>query len=180
MKLIVGLGNPGNEYEKTRHNVGFMAIDSYLDVVSYKENFSSLYYEKLINNEKVIFMKPITFMNNSGEAVRKIVDYFKINLNDILVIYDDMDFELGTYKLKSSGSSGGHNGIKSIIKYLGTEEIKRLRIGISKNTFDSVDYVLGKFSKEELDKLNKLYKTVNNIIEDFVKIDFQKLMSKYN
>lgn len=180
MKLIVGLGNPGNEYEKTRHNVGFMALDLYLGEVSYKEKFSSLYSEKVINGEKVIFMKPLTFMNNSGDAIRKIVDYFKIDLRDILIIYDDMDFELGTYKLKSNGSSGGHNGIKSIIKSLGTEEIKRLRIGISKNNVNSVDYVLGKFSKEEFEKLNKVYKIVNNIIEDFVKIDFEKLMSKYN
>lgn len=180
MKLIVGLGNPGNEYENTRHNVGYMAIDYYLKSNNFKEKFSAYYCEKVINNQKVLFVKPTTYMNNSGDSVSQIVKYFKVDLQDILIIYDDMDFELGSYKLKKFGSSGGHNGIKSIIKSLGTEEIKRLRIGISKSSTNSVDYVLGKFSKMELNKINKIYEIVNNIIEDFLIMDFEKLMSKYN
>ena len=180
MKLIVGLGNPGKEYDKTRHNVGFMAIDNYLCNVIYKEKMSSMYYEKIIDNEKVIFIKPLTFMNESGIAVRKYIDYYKINIDDILVIYDDMDYQVGKYKIKMSGSSAGHNGIKSIISNLGTSDFKRIRIGISKPKDDIIDYVLGKFNLPELEEVNKVLNIVNNIIDDFFKMDFEKLMSKYN
>ncbi len=180
MKLIVGLGNPGKEYENTRHNVGFMAIDNYLCNVIYKEKMSSMYYEKIIDNEKVIFIKPLTFMNESGIAVRKYIDYYKINIDDILVIYDDMDYQVGKYKIKMSGSSAGHNGIKSIISNLGTSDFKRIRIGISKPKDDIIDYVLGKFNLPELEEVNKVLNIVNNIIDDFFKMDFEKLMSKYN
>ena len=180
MKLIVGLGNPGKEYENTRHNVGFMAIDNYLGNVIYKEKMSSMYYEKIINNEKVIFIKPLTFMNESGIAVRKYIDYYKINIDDILVIYDDMDYQVGKYKIKMSGSSAGHNGIKSIISNLDTSDFKRIRIGISKPKDDIIDYVLGKFNLPELEEVNKVLNIVNNIIDDFFKMDFEKLMSKYN
>ena len=180
MKLIVGLGNPGKEYEKTRHNVGFMAIDHYLGNESFKSKNNGSYYEKIINNEKIIFLKPLTYMNNSGLAVRYFSDYFNIDINDILVIYDDMDFDVGKYKIKSSGSSAGHNGIKSIIKHLGTENFKRIRIGISKNNVNTIDYVLGRFSKDDLFTLNNVFNIVDNIIEDFNIYDFDKLMNKYN
>ena len=113
MKLIVGLGNPGLEYSKTRHNIGFWVIDNYLKNETFKTKDNYEYIEKNINGEKVMFMKPLTFMNNSGIAIKKVVDYYKIDINDILVIYDDMDFEIGKFKLKSNGASAGHNGIKS-------------------------------------------------------------------
>ena len=116
MKLIVGLGNPGEEYQNTRHNAGFMAIDNYIDGSNFKKKDNYMIVEKVINGEKVLFVKPLTYMNDSGQAVRKVMDYYKINLEDILIIYDDMDFNVGTIKIKASGSSGGHNGIKSIIK----------------------------------------------------------------
>lgn len=180
MKLIVGLGNLGKEYENTRHNIGFMAIDNYLKNESFKEKFSSLYIEKTINENKVIFMKPTTFMNNSGIAVKQIMDYFKISVEDVLIIYDDMDFNIGTYKIKKDGSSGGHNGMKSIINYLGTEDVKRLRIGISKHDNDAISYVLGKFSTTEKEIINNILDKVNNIIDDFIVMDFERLMSKYN
>ena len=180
MKLIVGLGNPGKEYEKTRHNVGFMAIDHYLGNESFKSKNNGLYCEKIINNEKIIFLKPLTYMNDSGLAVRYFSDYFNLDISDILIIYDDMDFDVGKYKLKSSGSSAGHNGIKSIIRHLGTENFKRIRIGISKNNINTIDYVLGRFSKEDLFILNNVFNIVDNIIEDFNIYDFDKLMNKYN
>lgn len=180
MKLIVGLGNPGKEYEQTRHNVGFSFLDFYLDGFQFKEKYNSLICENIINGEKVIFLKPLTYMNESGRAVRKIKDYYDINIEDILIIYDDMDFELGMLKIKKSGSAAGHNGIKSIINHLGTEEFKRVRIGISRSKYDKVNYVLGKFSKEDLKKLEDVFKTVSNLINDFVIMDFDKLMSKYN
>lgn len=180
MKLIVGLGNPGKEYELTRHNIGFIVLDHFFDGEKFKEKKNALILEKNINNEKVIFLKPLTYMNNSGEAVRYFANFYKIKNEDILVIHDDVDFEIGTYKIKKSGSSAGHNGIKSIIEHLNTTEFNRLRIGISSPDKNMIDFVLGKFSKEEREKLNVILNTTNNIIEDFISLDIEKLMSKYN
>lgn len=182
MKLIVGLGNPGNNYEKTRHNVGFMAIDNFSHSrnLVFKKKFNALYSEFINNGEKVILLKPQTYMNLSGDAVLKFKKYFDIDLEDILVIYDDISFEVGKLKIKKSGSSGGHNGINDIINKINSEDIKRVKIGISKNKISLKDYVLSDFSKKELEKLNNVFEITNNIIEDFLKIDFEKLMSKYN
>ena len=165
MKAIFGLGNPDKSYDKTRHNAGFMSLNNYIDEKEFKKKDNYLIAEKFINGEKVLFVKPLTYMNNSGEAVKNVINYYNIDINDILVIY---------------GSSGGHNGIKSIIKYLGTEDFKRIRIGISKSSYDVVDYVLGKFSKEDMNKLKEVFNTINDVIDDFVSLPFEKLMSKYN
>ena len=180
MKLIVGLGNPGKEYDNTRHNVGFMALDNYLGDVQFKTKENYSIYEKEINGEKVMFLKPLTYMNDSGIAVRKVMDYYKIKLEDVLIIYDDMDFEVGKFKIKKNGSSAGHNGIKSIIQCLGTENFRRVRIGISKPERGILTFVLGKFSKEDEAILFQILNIVNKIIEDFVKLDFNTLMNKYN
>ena len=181
MKLIVCLGNPGEEFKNTRHNIGFMVLDSYLGNVKWKVKNSALYYETFINNEKYIFIKPLTFMNLSGEAVFKYVKYYNLNITDILVIHDDMDLEIGKIRLKQNSSSGGHNGIKSIINLLNTQNFKRLKIGISQNRkIETKDYVLGKFTKSELEILNNSLPKCANIIEDFSKITFIELMSKYN
>ena len=182
MKLIVGLGNPGKEYEKTRHNMGFMAIDFYVQKnnLEYKKKFNGLYTENTINGEKIILLKPQTFMNLSGECVFEFVNYFKIDIEDILIIYDDKDFEVGTFKIKRNGSSGGHNGMNNIINHLKTSDIKRIRIGISKNEIPLIDYVLQKMAKEDLEKTNSLLPTISNIIDDFTILDFEQLMSKYN
>ncbi len=180
MKLVVGLGNPGKEYDGTRHNVGFSFLDYYLGEVDFKKKDNSLIYEKNINGEKVLFLKPITYMNDSGIAVRKIMDYYKIEIGDILVIYDDMDFEVGKFKIKKSGSAAGHNGVKSIISHLNTENFKRIRIGISRSKDDKVDFVLGKFSKEDYAKLQDVFGKLKLVLDDYFKLDFEKLMSKYN
>ncbi len=181
MKLIVGLGNPGEEYAITRHNIGFMILDTYLGKVKWKTKNSALYYETTINNEKYLFLKPLTFMNLSGEAVRKYVDYYNIPLEDILIIHDDLDLPVGSIRLKQDSSAGGHNGIKSIIAHLGTQNFKRLKVGISNNKeLDTKDYVLGKFSKKEIDILNNILSQTHNIIEDFSIMNFTDLMSKYN
>ena len=180
MKLVVGLGNPGKEYEKTRHNIGYMTIDNYLNNVIFKTKDNFEYFEKKINGESVIFMKPLTYMNNSGLAVKKVIDYYKINIDDILVIYDDMDFEVGKFKLKKNGSSAGHNGIKSIIDNLNTEEFKRLRIGISKPTNNFKDFVLGRFSIIELEKIDKIKPYLNKLLDDYFVMDFDRLMNIYN
>ncbi len=182
MKLIVGLGNPGKEYENTRHNSGFMIIDSYANKnnLEFKNKFNGLYAEFNKNSEKIFLLKPQTFMNLSGDSVLEFKNYYNIDNNDILIIYDDVNFEIGNFKLKKNGSSGGHNGMNDVIQKLKTNEIKRLKIGISKNKFKLKDYVLSKFSSAELKKVNNIFEITNNIIDDFITIDFEKLMSKYN
>jgi PTH1 family peptidyl-tRNA hydrolase len=133
MKLIVGLGNPGKEYEKTRHNAGFIAIDLLLEKYGYqkaKEEFESEIFFSEVKGEKVYFVKPQTYMNNSGIAIRQIMDYYKIPLEDFIVIYDEKDFPVGKQQFKFQGSSAGHNGVKSIMQHLKTESFKRIRIGI--------------------------------------------------
>ena len=182
MKLIVGLGNPGKEYINTRHNVGFMVLDYFLgNNLKWKEKFNGLYYESLIDGEKVIFLKPLTFMNLSGEAVVKYKNYFNLDIEDILVIHDDMDIDLGKYKLKRNSSSGGHNGIKSIINSLNSNAFLRLKIGITHNkNIDTVDYVLGKFNEKEMDLLKSSFNTYEEIIRSFVVNGIDKTMNIYN
>ena len=184
MKLIVGLGNPGKEYENTRHNIGFQTIDRYankLGVSIMKSKFNGLFSETLINGEKVVLLKPQSYINLSGEVIRKFVDFYKISINDILIIHDDLDLAVGTYKIKKKGSSGGHNGLKNIELHLGTQEYKRIKIGISNNkSMDTKDYVLGKLSIEENETLNEVKNIVLNILDDYFKVSFEELMSKYN
>lgn len=182
MKLVVGLGNPGDEYKDTRHNIGFFVLDNYLGQnVKWKNRFDGLYYEKLIEGEKVIFLKPQLYMNLSGRVVKKYVDYYKISLDDILVINDDLDLDMAVYRLRSSGSCGGHNGLKDIERYLGSKDYKRLKIGIANDKeIDTCDYVLGKFSYNEKVKLENILPIVNNIIDDFFVLEFTTLMNKYN
>lgn len=184
MKLIVGLGNPGREYENTRHNIGFQTIDKYASKIGIsinKSKFNGLYGETMIFGDKVILLKPQSYINLSGEVIRKFVDFYKINLDDILIIHDDLDLEVGTYKIKQKGSSGGHNGLKNIELHLGTQEYKRIKIGISNNkNIDTKDYVLGKLSKDEEEKLNEVKSTVLDIVDDYLKVSFSDLMAKYN
>ena len=184
MRLIVGLGNPGKEYEKTRHNVGFNVVDLYLKQNKLeldKSKFNGKYTKTTINDEEVIFLEPQTYMNNSGESVSAIMKFYKIDINDILVIQDDLDMEIGKIKLKEKSSSGGHNGIKSIEECLGTDNYKRLKIGISNNKdIDTKDYVLGNISKEDKDTLNNLYKDLCGVVDDYFHISFPELMNKYN
>ena len=181
MKLIVGLGNPDKKYEKTRHNVGFMVVDNYLGEVKWQEKYNAKYYKKIINDETVIFVKPLTYMNNSGNAVREFVNFYNIDMNDILVIQDDLDIELGSYKLKNNSSSGGHNGIKSIIKSLGSDSFNRLKIGIYEETnLDTIDYVLKKFSKKSLEKIENNYIIFSQIIDCFINNGIEKTMNLYN
>lgn len=176
MKLIVGLGNPGDEYNNTRHNIGFSLVDYYLDNVNYKSKFKGLYYKSADN---VIFLKPQTFMNNSGFSVKDFVDYFKIDIDDILVIQDDLDLDIGKIRFKCNSSSGGHNGIKSIINSLNTNSFLRLKIGINyKKNIDTVDYVLGNFSKEEKEFFD--YNYMKQAINDFILYGKDYVMNKYN
>lgn len=179
MKLIVGLGNPEKKYDNTRHNIGFMVLDNYLGKVDYKSKFNGLYYEKNINNEKVIFLKPQTYMNNSGLSVFEFVNFYKISFKNILIIQDDLDLDVGMIKFKFNSSSGGHNGIKSIINCLGSQEFSRLKIGIN-NEYkkDTIDFVLSKFSKKDIEKLD--FDRINSAINDFLSNDINYVMNIYN
>lgn len=183
MKLIVGLGNPGKKYEKTRHNTGFDTIEKLADSLGLsidKEDFKGEYCRgKYIGND-LILLKPLTFMNLSGESVSLVVSYFKINPNEIFVIYDDMDFEPGKLKIKESGSAAGHNGIKSIISCLGTDKFIHVRIGIGKPTYDSIDYVLGKPDKEEKKLIEEAQAKAVEAIKVALKENTSKAMSLYN
>ena len=182
MKLVVGLGNPGEEYEKTRHNVGFMFLDFILNDSKFTLNKKNMAmeYETMIRGEKVLFIKPITFMNDSGQAVIKYANYYKIDSDNIIVIQDDLDMDLGKYKLLYNRGDGGHNGIKSIVSCLGTRKFLRLKIGISKANIDTKDYVLGKFSKSELKIIDETFNGLKDFIMDYVVLNRDILVSKYN
>lgn len=169
MKLICGLGNPGSEYENTRHNVGFMIVDNYCKNEKFSSKFNGLYLEKRINGEKVLFLKPQSYMNLSGDVLKPFIDYFKIDPNDVLVVRDDLDLPLGSARIKFDSSSGGDNGVKSIIERLGTKHFFQYKIGISNDKrYDTKDYVLGNFTKQEKETLNRVIEDSSNIIDDFI------------
>ena len=184
MKLIVGLGNIGKEYENTKHNVGFIMIDSIAtsyNVEITKEKFGGKYIDFIYNDEKIILLKPQHYINLSGETVKEYVKFFKIPVEDILIISDDLDMELGKIKIKLKGSSGGHNGLKNIELHLKTNEYKRIKIGISNNkNIDTKDYVLEKFNSDELVVINKVKLMMPEIFRDYINGSFDNLMNKYN
>lgn len=181
MKLIVGLGNPGIEYKNTRHNIGFIMIDQYLGKVDWKTKKDAFFYMTEIKNEQVIFVKPLTYMNLSGIAVKNFVNFYKIDVKDILVIQDDLDLEFGNYKVKRNSSSGGHNGIKSIISELNSDEFGRLKIGIGKNINIPTDkYVLSKFSNDDLEKIQSIMDKYQKIIDDFIEDGIEKALKNNN
>ncbi len=182
MKLIIGLGNVGKEYCKTRHNIGFMVIDNFLgENIKYKTNEFADYFDTSYNMEKTIFIKPNTFMNLSGNAVRYFKEYYKVDLEDILIIQDDLALPTGKIRIKQDSDHGGHNGIKSIINTVG-KNILRLKIGINNDHIDdTTEYVLGNLSKKELQILSETFTSCNEIINDFINnLNADQLMNKYN
>lgn len=184
MKLIVGLGNPGKEYAKMRHNTGFMVLDALsqkLGVTISQSKFKGEYVKFKYHGEDVILLKPMTYMNSSGEAVEAIMHFYKIDVNDLLVIYDDLDMPTGKLRLRASGSAGGHNGIKSIIAHVGTQDFKRIRVGIDKNPLiPTIDYVLGQFTDEQKPLLeNGIHNAVNATIT-YLDKGFNKAMNEFN
>lgn len=184
MKLVVGLGNPGREYDMTRHNIGFMAIDrivSSLGLSFDRSKFGGSYCIGIIDGEKVMFLKPQEYMNLSGNVVGKFINFFDIDVCDVLIIHDDLDLPVGRIKLRARGSSGGHNGLKNIESNFGTQEYKRVKIGISNDKrFDTKDYVLGRFSSSDMDILNGILDMMPSLFHDYLVFSFDKLMSKYN
>ena len=183
MKLIVGLGNPGKKYEGTRHNMGFMAVDLFSDMAKIdvdKEVFSGLLGRGKVFDEDILVFKPTTFMNLSGTAVSQVVHYFKIEKEDIIVVYDDMAIAPGNIRLRLNGSSGGHKGMQNIIEQLGTSDIKRIRVGIGEPTYDTVDFVLSKPLKEEKELIDGAIENAANAIKEALKSGFDRAMNRFN
>ena len=171
MKLIVGLGNPGNKYTMTRHNLGFMLLDKFAaDASPNKKKFKALYTEITRYGKKIILLKPQTFMNSSGEAVRAAMDFYKISALDLLILSDDLDQNFGAVRFREKGSSGGHNGLKSIIEQIGHENFARVKMGIGKSdNMQTQDYVLGKFSAEEQKQLPEILDKGLELVERWLK-----------
>lgn len=185
MYIIVGLGNPGREYENTRHNAGFITIDklaSKYNIEVTKEKHKAFIGTGIIEGEKVVLVKPQTFMNLSGEAVYEVMNFYKEDLKNFVVIFDDIDLPVGSIRIKERGSAGTHNGVKSIVHELGTQEFKRVKVGIGKpnGKMDLVSYVLGKFSKEEFNEIEKSTNKAVDVIEVIIKDGVAKAMNDYN
>lgn len=182
--MIVGLGNPGKKYEKTRHNCGFMVVDRLaleLNIPVDQNKFQGLYGKGKVAGEDVILLKPMTYMNLSGDSLIQFVNYFKIDVADIVVVYDDLDLPVGKIRLRTKGSPGGHNGIKSIISHLKTQNFNRVRVGIDRDKFiPVVDYVLGKFTKEQEPFLNQSVSEASAALKVFIQEDFVKAMNQFN
>jgi PTH1 family peptidyl-tRNA hydrolase len=159
--VIAGLGNPGREYEKTRHNAGYDVLDVFAAENGIRVDrikFKSMTGEGFIAGEKVLLIKPLTYMNKSGEAVREVLDFYKLDKSNLIILVDDIDIQFGSIRIRKRGSAGSHNGMKSIISHIGTDEFTRIKLGIGKNPeyYDLADYVLSKFSKEEREEIDKM------------------------
>ncbi|NSW73460.1 aminoacyl-tRNA hydrolase [bacterium] len=183
--LIAGLGNPGDKYKNNRHNIGFQIIDTYLTYFSQNkliDKFDSEYTSINFRENKLHIIKPKTFMNESGKAINKCISFFKIPLENLIVIYDEMDLSPGDVRIKFSGGSAGHNGIKSIINCLGSEKFTRIRIGIGKpiNREKINSYVLSNFSNNELNLFNEVKTNIKYIIEDIILEGLPFAMNKFN
>jgi len=184
MKLIVGLGNPGPEYAKTRHNAGFMALEKLAQrhgLTGVKHKFHAGVLEGRINLHKVMFMQPMTFMNRSGLAVGEAAAFYKLPPEDVLILVDEIALDVGQMRLRASGGSGGHNGLKDLERALGTRDYPRLRLGIGPRTrAPQVDFVLGKFTDEQLDDLNFTLGKACDCIESWLEDGIELAMTKYN
>ena len=183
MYLIVGLGNPGKEYEGTRHNIGFEAIDYLADKYNIelnREKFKGVFGEGIIKGKKVILLKPTTYMNLSGESIREVVNFYKISNEEIIVIYDDISLEVGRIRIREKGSHGGHNGIKSIIANLGTDVFPRVKIGVGAPKGNLVSHVLGKFSDEEVEILRESIKASSDATSIIISNNTKEAMNKLN
>lgn len=185
MKCIVGLGNPGLKYRKTRHNIGFMVIDEIAKRNGWKldkSKFNGQWTVETVGTEKIILLKPQTYMNLSGESVKPLVDYYDIAPDEITVIYDDLDLPTGKIRLRQTGGHGGHNGVRSCIDQLGTKQFNRLRFGIGRpdDPIPVIDYVLGKFAKQDRESVDKSITIASEAMEAWMDKPFPKVMNDYN
>ncbi|AZV58806.1 aminoacyl-tRNA hydrolase [Clostridium sp. AWRP] len=183
MFLIVGLGNIGTKYQHTRHNIGFDAVDlisSKYNIPINREKFKGTYGEGIISDNRVMLLKPGTYMNLSGESVIEAANFFKIKSSNIIIIYDDIDLEVGRIRIRKHGSAGGHNGIKSVIANLGTDVFPRIKIGIGQPKGDLVSHVLGKFDKNERNDIEKVLETSVGVLECLINCGVEEAMNKFN
>ena len=185
MYLIIGLGNPESEYSNTRHNMGFNTINEIskkYGVEVNKSKFQGLNENVIIEGKKAILIKPQTYMNLSGNCVKEYINFYKVEKENIIIIYDDMDIEPGQIKIRKKGSAGGHNGMKSIIQMLGTEEFPRIRIGIGRpeHNGDEINYVIGAIPQEEIPKLNEGIEKAKEAVIEILKNGIDSAMNKFN
>ena len=186
MYLIVGLGNPGRQYEATRHNMGFDVIDKLVEEYRIPQGgvkFNAMYGKGIIGGQQALLMKPLSYMNLSGGPVRDMANYFKIDPEtEMIVIYDDIDTEPGNLRIRKQGSAGGHNGIKSIIQHLGGQEFPRIKVGVGEKPvgYDLADYVLGHFSKEDREKVEDAMKCAADAVRLMVQDETDAAMNLYN
>lgn len=185
MIIIAGLGNPGREYAPTRHNVGFDVIDVLADKYNINMNklkFKGITGEGIIDGKKVLLIKPSTYMNNSGLSIREAINFYKVEMKDLLVIYDDIDIDFGSIRIRKKGSSGSHNGMKSIIYHLGVDTFPRIKIGIGKKPegYDLADFVLSKFSQDERKIIDEAIKKAAEATDSFIKDGIDYCMNNYN
>ena len=186
MFIIAGLGNPGDKYAHTRHNAGFDTVDKLADKYGIdisEEKFEALLGRGVIEGQKVILVKPLTYMNNSGQALRAVADYYKVDTeSELIVIYDDISLEPGKLRVRPKGSAGGHNGIKSIIQNIGTEEFDRIKIGVGHKpeNFDLIDHVLGRFPKEQLEDVRDSVSRAVLACEEIIMAGAASAINKYN
>jgi PTH1 family peptidyl-tRNA hydrolase len=190
--LIIGLGNPGSRYDRTRHNIGFVAVDALaqfwqVSLSTHKRFQAELGEKRWFNGQRVKLLKPLTYMNQSGQAIRAVVDWYNLPIRSVLVVYDDLDLPIGKIRLRLSGSAGGHNGIRSAIAHLGTQDFPRLRIGIGNpqtstqgRQQDTISYVLGRFSSQEAQLLPEVMQLVIGAVELSLEQGIEKAMSLYN
>jgi len=183
--IFAFLGNPGKQYDLTRHNVGFMALDHISKKEGFsvkKAKFSALTEDVIFNGSRVLFLRPETFMNNSGEAVKKAADFYKLDASRIIIIYDDINLDVGKIRIRKKGSAGGHNGMKSIINHLGTDSFARVRIGVGAKSehYDLVDWVLSKFSKEDIASLSEAFVKTHEALKLMTQGKTEEAMGKFN
>ena len=183
MKLIVGLGNPGREYDRTRHNVGFMVVDEIhrrLGDPGFRARFKGLVAEGMVGTEKAILLKPLTFMNVSGQSVSEALRWYHLDIEDVLIMQDDLDLPFATLRLRARGTAGGHNGLASIFQLLGTNEISRLKIGIGRGSNTAYSHVLGRFTAEQEAKIPFLLAQAADAAELWVREGIEPAMNKVN
>ncbi|TCT13059.1 PTH1 family peptidyl-tRNA hydrolase [Natranaerovirga pectinivora] len=185
MYLIVGLGNPGLQYAATRHNIGFEVIErfAYENNIKLNQNkHKAIIGSGHVKGQKVILAQPQTYMNRSGESIRAIMEFHKIKIENLLIVYDDTSLDLGRIRIRKKGSAGGHNGIKNTILHLGTQEFPRIKVGVGEKPpgWDLADYVLGRFGKEEMDIVIETIKKSSDAIECFIEEGIESVMNKYN
>ena len=185
MKMIVGLGNPGNEYADTRHNVGWMLLDAlagHLGITEWRSREKGMVAEGRIGSEKVLLVKPLTYMNNSGECVGPLMRWYKLAPEDVMVAHDDMDIPIGTIRIRKKGSAGGHNGIKSLLQHIGAEEFGRIRIGIGRPPagWTVINHVLAKFTAEERAEIGHAIDYLIPAVECMVLEGADMAMNKFN